>query len=71
MCGIDVRDNLRAIIADRGYIQAVIAKKANLTPAKLSAILNKSRKLDANEMVVLCDVLQIEPRDLINYKRVS
>lgn len=71
MNNIDVRDNLKAIISDRGYIQAAIAKKANLTPAKLSAILNKTRKLDVNEMVVICDVLTIKPEELINYSRAS
>ncbi|MEG1758423.1 MAG: helix-turn-helix transcriptional regulator, partial [Oscillospiraceae bacterium] len=68
---IDVRDNLKAIISERGYIQATIAKKANLTPAKLSAILNKTRKLDVNEMVVICGVLQIKPEELINYQQAS
>ena len=66
MYEVDVRDTLKKVIAERGYIQAVIAKKANLTPAKLSAILNKSRKLDANEMFSLCAVLQIEPRELLS-----
>lgn len=64
----DIRDNLKALISDRGFIQAAIAKKANLTPAKLSAILNKSRKLEANEMLIICDILQIKPEDLIDYR---
>lgn len=69
MC--DVRENLKEIIADGGYKQNIIAQKAQLTAAKLSAILNKSRKLDANEMFVLCEVLGITPEQLLNYRKAS
>lgn len=69
MC--DVRENLKEIIADGGYKQNVIAQKAQLTAAKLSAILNKSRKLDANEMFTLCEVLGITPEQLLNYTKAS
>lgn len=69
MC--DVRENLKAIITNSGYKQTVIAQKAQLTPAKLSGILNKSRKLDANEMFALCEVLEITPEQLLNYKSAS
>ncbi len=68
---IDVRDNLKTIISERGYIQAVIAKKANMTPAQLSGILNKNRRLDVNEFIVLCEVLRLTPEELLNYRRVS
>lgn len=64
----DVRENLKNFIIDGGYKQIVIAQKAKLTPAKLSGILNKSRKLDVNEMVILCEVLGITPEELLNYK---
>ena len=66
MC--DVRENLKAIIVDGGYKQTVIAQKAQLTPAKLSGILNKSRKLDANEMFEICRALEITPDQLLNYR---
>lgn len=69
MC--DVRENLRSIIVDGGYKQNVIARKAQLTAAKLSAILNKSRKLDVNEMIVLCEALGITPEQLLNYTKAS
>lgn len=47
---IDVRVNLRNVIKNKGYIQAVIAKKANLSAVKLSQILNLERRLEANEL---------------------
>lgn len=60
----DVRDGLKNLIEERGLIQATVAKKASLTPMKLSAILNKSRRLEANEMFELCNVLDITPEEL-------
>lgn len=65
---IDVRDGLKKIIAEQGLIQSVVAERAELTPMKLSSILNKKRKLDSNEMFKLCDVLKITPDEL---KRIS
>ena len=52
---MDVRVNLKYLIKDRGYIQAVLAKKANMTPCKLSQVINLERKLEANEMFALCE----------------
>lgn len=64
---MDIRDNLRQLINDRGLIQSVLAERASLTPAKLSSILRKTRKLDANELFNLCYVLEINPEDLARY----
>ncbi|MCM1439911.1 MAG: helix-turn-helix domain-containing protein [Roseburia sp.] len=64
----DIRDNLKVVIRDKGYIQAVIAKKANISPCKLSQILNKSRKLEANELFDICEVIEMTPSELRNYK---
>lgn len=68
---VDIRENLKAIINDSGYKQAIIAEKANLTPAMLSGVLNKARKLDANELFVLCDVLNISPEQLRHYRSIT
>jgi hypothetical protein len=38
MYEIVVRDTMKAVTTERGYIQAVIAKKARLAPTKLSVI---------------------------------
>jgi len=66
---LDIRDNLKAIIDDKGYIQAVIAKKANMNPSKLSSILSKNRKLEANELFNLCSALDLTPVELKEYNQ--
>lgn len=65
---VDVRDNLKELIKDKGLIQASIAKRINLSPSTLSMILNKTRRLDANELFDICRALEITPMDLYNYK---
>lgn len=65
----DIRENLRAVIKDKGYIQAVIANKAGMTPVKLSQIINKERKLEANEMFAVCKAIEMTPMELAEYKK--
>ena len=65
MC--DIRDNLKSVIETKGFVQAVIAEKAGITPSQLSLILNKNRKLEANEMFDLCQALEMTPMELKNY----
>lgn len=64
----DIRENIKNIIEDRGLIKTVIAKKINLTPAKLSAVLHKNRKMEATEFLKLCKVLEISPEQVETYK---
>lgn len=60
----DVRVVLKSIIHDRGFSQAAIARKAKMSPAKLSNILNLRRRLEANDMFALCDAMNINYSDL-------
>lgn len=60
----DVRIILKNIINERGFNQAAIARKAHMTPSKLSDILNQRRRLDANEMFNLCDAMEINYSEL-------
>ncbi len=62
----DVRDALRNYIDDKNLLRASIARKANMSPDKLSNILNKRRKLDVNEFFVICGVLEVTPDGLMN-----
>ena len=60
----DARDSLAYTIRRLGFKQSVIAPKAGLTEQKLSDIVNKRRRLDANEMLSLCRAMGICPNDL-------
>jgi len=60
----DARDGIADEIKSRGYKQAAIASKAGLTEQQLSDIVNKRRKMDANEMFELCKAMGLTPNDL-------
>ena len=61
---LDARDALANVMKDGGYKQTVIAERARLTDQQFTDILKKRRRLDANEMFRLCEVLKITPNDL-------
>ncbi len=63
----DVRVNLRKVIKDKGYIQAVIAKNSNLSAANFSQILNLKRRLGANELYDICAAIDMTPMELKEY----
>ncbi len=67
----DIRDTLKSVISDKGFIQAAVARKANLSSSKLSSILNKGRKLEANELFAICDAIGMSPMDLRSYSKTS
>lgn len=60
----DVRIILKNIITERGFNQSAIARRAKMSPSKLSDILNLRRRLDANDMFDLCDAMEINYSDL-------
>ena len=69
MNNVDIRDKLKAFLWDKGYSQKRVAEMANLSDSKLSAILLKRRKLDANELFDICNAIEITPSELREYKR--
>lgn len=60
----DARDVVADIIKTRGFKQGAIATMAGLTEQQLSDIVNKRRKMDANEMFSLCRAMNIMPNIL-------
>ena len=60
----DARDGIADIIKTRGFKQGAIAVMAGLTEQQLSDIVNKRRKLDANEMFSICQAMNIMPDTL-------
>jgi hypothetical protein len=62
----DVRDGLKIVLDEGLYNKSLIAKQSGLTPSKLSEILYKHRKLDANEMFAICNAIHIQPGKLMD-----
>lgn len=68
---IDARDGVRRAIREIGLKQVVVAKKAGLSEQQLCDIVNKRRRLDANEMFALCIAIGVTPNDLFADNRVA
>lgn len=65
----DIRTNLRQVLDDFGYSQVKIAKKVGLTPCKFSNILNKRRRLTAEELLTICEIIGLTPEQLRDYDK--
>lgn len=63
----DIRDCLRDVLDDMAVNKSKVARRVGLTPSKLSAILKKRRKLDANELINICAAIKITPEQLESY----
>lgn len=61
---VDIRDSLKLYLDAHDVVQAQLAAAAGMTRQKLNAALHKQRKLDANELLRICDVLEISADDL-------
>lgn len=61
---MDVRDGLKKALDDSGMKKCYVAKRANIDPAKLSDIVNKRRRLDANVLFDLCEALGKRPGEI-------
>ncbi len=60
----DVRENIKVAMKERCFTQSSIAVKAHMSPAVLSMILGKKRRLEANELYDLCEAMEISPTEL-------
>lgn len=55
---------LREIVESRGIKQAYICEKTGMTADAVSRILNGTRKITGEELLNLCDLLDVDPRSL-------
>ena len=55
----DIRLVIKDELERRGFSQAAIAKKAGLKPQQLNDIVHLRRKMEANEMLAICDAMEI------------
>lgn len=61
---MDARDKIRLAVRASGMKQAAVAQRAGLTQQQLCGIVNKRRKMDADELFAICAVLGIAPGDV-------
>lgn len=59
-----VAQNVRRILAEKGYKQCAIAEKSGIPPRSLSDMLNERRVIRAETIPLLARALEVEPNEL-------
>lgn len=59
-----VASNAKRIIKEKGFLQYAIAKKMDMDPKKLNAMLNNRKIITDLDIVHLSNVLGVEPNEL-------
>ena len=64
----DIRDRIGRYIEDRGFSKSIMAARAGMKPTILCAIIHKRRKLEANELLRLCDAMGVTAEEMRYYE---
>ena len=57
--------NIKNIIEQRGYKKKAIAEKMGYKETQFSDLLNGRRTVKLDDIIQLCDILDVEPNDII------
>lgn len=63
---IDVRDGVKRAIEASGMKSNYVARRMNWSEQQLSDMVNKRRKLDANELFEICNILGKTPTEIFS-----
>lgn len=63
---MSVNEKLKRIVDDRGIKQKTLCEKTGMTADCISRILNSTRKVSADEFLILCQVLCVDPRSFFH-----
>lgn len=58
---MDVATGIRKIVDDRGIKRVHISERTGIPVDTISKILNNKRKLNADEFLIICTALDIDP----------
>ena len=58
---MSINERLSVYVSENGIKQVYIAQKTGLTPDTVSKMLNGSRRIRADEFLLICNALNIDP----------
>jgi predicted transcriptional regulator len=64
---MDVRKQIQRIVKDRALSQSAFARKAGIPPRQFNAILAGRRKLEAHELLRVCEALNMTVDAVVSY----
>ncbi len=64
---IDIQENLKAILKERGFSQKTVAKDLGITEQALSNWFNRKTDLSFNQITRICEVVKVSIVDAITW----
>lgn len=61
---MSINRELKKIVEERGIKQSYICEKTGMSADSVSRILNSTRKVTGEELLDICELLNLDPRDL-------
>lgn len=61
--------SIRSILKEKGLKQKAIAKKINMSERQFSDLLNGRKRIDCDDIPLLCSALGVTPNQLFNYNK--
>lgn len=58
--------NIKKLIEMKGFKKKAIAEKMGYSENQFSALLNGRRKVSLEDIIQICNLLEVEPNDIIN-----
>ncbi|MDR2515639.1 MAG: helix-turn-helix domain-containing protein [Christensenellaceae bacterium] len=62
----DIRTKIKKAVKERGLIQAAIARRAGISPAKLSQIVNLRSGLSLDDYLRICGAIGVKPSEMLD-----
>lgn len=66
---MDVIEIIQKTIFEKGLKKKHVAEAINLTPQQFSDLLARRRHLNQENIIPLCEALEISPNELYGYKK--
>lgn len=66
---MDILKTIKRIIVERDLKKKSIAREMGLTPQQFSNLLKGKKTIKPNDIVKICEVLEISPNELFEYKQ--
>ncbi len=65
---IDVRDNIKKIIVEKGFLQKAVAERMGLTSSQFSNMIKGRKLIKHTDIMPICLALGVSPNELFGYE---
>ncbi len=65
---MDVRENIKKIISEKGFLQKAVAERMGLTSNQFSNMIKGRKLIKYTDIMPLCNALGVSPNELFGYE---